>query len=104
MIATLLDVRIAARSNILAENSSEYITEGGGVDMKRTWKDAACEVAWTHFEVYKNSVCLKCFLAGRSANWFSHEPTQVYAHNKTFAEYRAEFMKWLEENKPQEVK
>lgn len=84
--------------------------------MNRTWKDAACEVAWNKFE--KNgSICIPCFFDKSSFCWGSHgeqELTIGGSKKDYFMTYRyfrsvgggpyskmafyAAFMKWLDEN------
>ena len=64
--------------------------------MNRTWKDAACEVAWN--KMNKNgercrSISIIQFLKGDKQCLY-----EEYMFTANFDDFRKEFMEWLDEN------
>ena len=81
--------------------------------MKRTWRDAACEVAWNATKKYEDRYGVligRAFLQGiEMPNYcftlFSgdHSPVKHECFDsETFPAFRAAFMKWLDENERSE--
>ena len=81
--------------------------------MKRTWKDAAVEVAWKRIKEFSSvfyfneslRFCFESFLSGDEPLTVCHFPqlendwSFVFTRNiSNFPAFRAAFMKWLDEN------
>lgn len=77
--------------------------------MKRTWRDAACEVAWNIVQKYVEYSVIgflpRIFLAeGKGVllcfpeELVEHKGRFVAIANSEFLAFRAAFMKWLDEN------
>lgn len=76
--------------------------------MKRTWKDAACEVGFKKmrslhktelFKIYFKFFNVKDFLSGLFATGARHFYGSEYIQiSNDFPAFRAAFMKWLSEN------
>jgi len=70
--------------------------------MNRTWKDAACEVAWNWLQqnwMKTRWFCIEGFLNGVppiALGYIKHK-CDLERYN-TFNAFRAAFMKWLEDN------
>jgi len=66
----------------------------------RTWKDAACEIAWNKIKQGENALYMEEFLKGDS------NCIAIYSGPKeTFPGFKIAFMKWFEKNpKKYEVK
>lgn len=73
--------------------------------MNRTWRDAAAEVAWNKSQkrkFYMNTVNFNpaLFLANQNPfrEAFDSVKTGICFINTNFFDFRAAFMKWLDEN------
>jgi len=74
--------------------------------MKRTWKDAAVEVAFNKIKRFKpnfliEGIYISDFLKGDSRNLSVDSKigrTKDIIENTNFNDFRAAFMRWLEEN------
>lgn len=61
--------------------------------MNRTWKDAACEVAWNKIRHGRDAIYMPLFLEGIN-NCVFYDCGDL----KVFTAFRAAFMKWLDES------
>jgi hypothetical protein len=70
--------------------------------MNRTWKDAACEVAWNKFRKTSHAgFNVKAFLRGNmicTGNFVVPSESIIIIGGCASTTFRAAFMKWLDEN------
>lgn len=69
--------------------------------MKRTWKDAACEVAWNRIQKYRCKFTFTAFCPLGTLQ--ETTPSVIFTRvgfviPPDFPAFRAAFMRWLDEN------
>lgn len=70
--------------------------------MNRTWKDAACEVAWNKFRKTPHAgLNIKAFLQGNricTGNFVTTSESIIIIGTCLSGTFRAAFFKWLDQN------